>query len=91
MSSSDVDSEFFSYDPFSFAVHDDPWGWYEAMRADHPVYYNPDRNFWAFSRYDDVQSAVRDWRTYSSGSGVELDGAPELYTRTLRPRGFLES
>jgi cytochrome P450 len=89
MSTSNLDSEFFSYDPFSFAVHDDPWNWYQVLRAHHPVYYNSDRKFWALSRFDDVQSAVRDWRTYSSGSGVELDGAPELYTELFGPGDFL--
>lgn len=84
-----IDSGQFAYDPFSFAVHDDPWRWYRILRAEHPVYYNADRKFWALSRFDDVQSAVRDWRAYSSGHGVELDGAPDLYTELFGPGDFL--
>ena len=58
--------ESFAYDPFSFAVHADPWTWYRRLRADFPVYHNDERGFWALSRFHDVQAAGRDWRTFSS-------------------------
>ena len=84
-----IDSQPFTYDPFSFAVHEDPWPVYQILRDEYPVYCNADREFWALSRFDDIQTAVRDWRTYSSGSGVELDGAPDFYTELFGPGDFL--
>ena len=81
--------ESFAYDPFSFAVHADPWTWYRRLRADFPVYHNDERGFWALSRFHDVQAAGRDWRTFSSAEGVELDGAPDLYTELFGPGDFL--
>ena len=84
-----LDTDGFEYDPFSFAVHANPWPYYRVLRRRYPVYRNVKRNFWALSRFDDVRSAARDWHTYSSGSGVELDGAPGLYTELFGPGDFL--
>ena len=38
-----------------------------------PVYHNPERDFWALSRFHDVKSAFQDWRTFSSAGGVTVD------------------
>jgi cytochrome P450 len=62
------------YDPFSFALHDDPYPVYRALRDESPVHHNPERGFWALSRFQDVQAAARDWQTFSSSAGVDLDG-----------------
>jgi cytochrome P450 len=61
------------YDPFSFATQEDPFAIYRVMRDAHPVYRNQERDFWALTRFADVQAAARDWRTFSNGQGVELD------------------
>lgn len=34
---------------------------------------------WAIARFDDVQDAIRDWRTYSSAGGVGLDDVQVLF------------
>lgn len=38
-----IDSQPFTYDPFSFAVHEDPWPVYQILREEYPVYHNLDR------------------------------------------------
>ena len=60
-------------DPYSYAFHEDPYPFYEALRADEPVYRNDELEFWAFSRHADVLAAFRDWRTYSNLGGVALE------------------
>jgi hypothetical protein len=61
------------YDPFSSATQDDPYDSYAALLEAAPVYHNEERDFFAISRFDDVQAAFRDWRTFSSGQGVTVD------------------
>src|SRR5262245_371861 len=60
------------FDPFSADFFDDPYETYRALRDHAPVYYNPRYGFWALSRFEDVASAQRDWRTFSSSHGVTL-------------------
>ena len=62
------------YNPYSFKVHDNPFDTYRRLRDDAPAYWNPDLEFWALSRFDDVQEAFRDYETYSSAGGVALEG-----------------
>lgn len=61
------------YDPFSAASQQDPYPVYEWMLAEAPVYHNAERDFWALTRFDDVQDAVCDWRRFSSAAGVRVD------------------
>jgi cytochrome P450 len=67
------------YDPFSYEMHENPYLTYKTLRDRHPVYHNAERGFWALSRYDDVQGAARDWQTFSSQPGVDLDGGGQAY------------
>ncbi len=64
-----------AYDPL---VQDDPYAAYRELRARFPVYRNDDRDFWALSRFDDVQRAAREWRSFSSAEGVNLDDTLSL-------------
>ena len=59
------------YDPFLF--YEDPYPIYRRLRDEAPVYLNRERSIWVLSRFDDVQSAGRDWRTFSSAEGVDID------------------
>jgi hypothetical protein len=61
------------YDPFSSESQDDPYDAYAALLASEPVYHNEERGFFALSRFEDVQAAFRDWRTFSSSGGVTVD------------------
>ena len=61
------------YNPYAFAVHDDPYVVYARLRDEAPAYWNPDLRFWALSRFDDVLEAFRDFGTFSSTGGVALE------------------
>ncbi len=58
-----------------------PWGWFDRLRAEHPVIWHPEpapnAGFWAVTRYDDLTAVHMDWETYSSEVGAvsleELD------------------
>jgi cytochrome P450 len=74
------------YDPLAFSVHPDPYSVYRAMRDRYPVYRDDERGFWALTRYADVQSAARDWQTFSSTPHVDIDDTPGL----VGPGNFLD-
>lgn len=65
------------YDPFRPC--EDPYGVYRRLRDEEPVYRNEERNFWALTRFDDVQMAARRWETFSSAAGNDLDDTAKLF------------
>src|ERR1700678_1248234 len=68
----------FEYDLFSPEVQEDPYPVYEWLLAQGPVYHNERRDFYAVARFDDVETALRDWQRFSSSAGVRLDDLLEL-------------
>ncbi len=65
----------FSFDPYDYGFHDDPYPIYERLRAEAPLYHNPELGFWALSRHADVTAGFRDSARLSSANGVSLDPA----------------
>lgn len=61
------------YDPFDYRVHEDPYPTFTWMRANAPLYRNEARDFWALTRYDDVEFALRHPRQFSSRNGISLE------------------
>ena len=61
------------YNPYAFALHDDPYITYQRLRDEAPAYWNDELEFWVLSRFDDVQEAFRDHATFSSAGGVALE------------------
>jgi cytochrome P450 len=61
------------YDPYDVAINDDPYPTYRRLRAEAPLYYNEAHDFWALSRYDDVEASLKDWKRFSSARGVQLE------------------
>ena len=61
------------YSPFAPEVHEDPYPIYRRLRHDAPLYRHEQLGFWAVSRYDDVVAVARDWKTFSSAFGVDID------------------
>src|SRR5580704_15352271 len=64
-----------AYSPYDYAVHEDPYPIYARMRAESPVFYNEELDFYAYTRHADVLAAFRDIDHYSSAYGVSLDPA----------------
>jgi cytochrome P450 family 142 subfamily A polypeptide 1 len=56
----------------------DPWGSYEWLRDESPVYWDPNQRLWAISRYEDIVAIERDGGLYSSFAGsrphIDLSG-----------------
>jgi cytochrome P450 len=73
------------YDPFSAAAHEDPYPIYRQLRDEAPLYHNPERGFWAVSRYADVAEVSRDWERFTVTRGVDIDNAGDV----LGPGFFL--
>jgi cytochrome P450 len=65
--------EAIDYSPFSPEVHADPYPIYRKLRDHAPLYRSAEHSFWALSRYDDVVAVSRDWKTFSSAFGVDID------------------
>ena len=56
-----------SNDPYDFEVDADPYPIWRRMRDEAPLYYNEKYDFFALSRFDDVERGLIDWETYRSG------------------------
>ena len=63
------------YNPYAFAIHDDPFIVYAPRRNDAPTYWNPDRGFRVVSPKDGTK-APRSEKASIVGQGAYLGTAP---------------
>ena len=61
------------YDPYDFEIDSDPYPVWQRLRDDAPLYYNDRYEFFALSRFADVEQASLDWGLYSSARGTVLE------------------
>ncbi len=61
------------YDPYDRSIDDDPYPVYRRLRDEAPLYYNEEYDFYAVSRFHDVQRTFLDRETYSSAHGAVLE------------------
>jgi cytochrome P450 len=61
------------YDPYDVELNADPYPMFKRIREEAPLYYNPTHDFYALSRFDDVNSAILDHETFSSARGAVLE------------------
>jgi cytochrome P450 len=52
---------------------------YATLRAEGPIHFSKRYGFWALTRYDDVRAAQRDWDTFSTTDGVDIDDTGAQY------------
>jgi cytochrome P450 len=64
-----------AYSPYDYGIHEDPYPTYARLRAEAPVFYNEELDFFAYARHADVLAAFRDVDRYSNSYGVSLDPA----------------
>ena len=69
------------FNPFGFSHHDDPYVTYARLREEAPAYWNPELEFWALTRFDDVMEAFRDTETFSSAGGIALENRRPIGTQ----------
>jgi cytochrome P450 len=61
------------YDPYDFAIDDDPYPVWRRLREESPLYYNDKYDFYALSRHTDVAAGLYNWQTFRSGRGTVLN------------------
>ena len=61
------------YDPFDFDIDDDPYPSWKRLRDEAPLYYNERYDFYALSRFHDVEAGLKNWQTFSSAKGTLLE------------------
>ena len=61
------------FDPFSNDFFNAPYATYRRMRDEEPAYYSENYDFYALTRHADVAAAIKDFDTFSSSRGVDLE------------------
>ncbi len=61
------------YDPYDFEIDTDPYPVWKRLRDERPLYYNDRYDFYAVSRFEDVDRCSLDWETYVSSKGTVLE------------------
>ena len=55
------------YDPYDVDINADPYPVFRRLREEAPLYYNEQHDFYAVSRYEDVERGLIDRRRTSPG------------------------
>jgi cytochrome P450 len=61
------------FDPYDVELISDPYPMFARLRDEAPLYYNAEYDFFALSRFADVNKALVDHATFSSARGVILE------------------
>ncbi|OMC45200.1 cytochrome [Mycobacterium sp. IS-2888] len=61
------------FDPYDVELNADPYPMFRRLREDVPLYYNEQHDFYALSRFADVNDALVDFQTFSSAKGAILE------------------
>jgi cytochrome P450 len=61
------------WDPYDVATDRDPYPTFKRLRDEAPLYYNPEHDFYAVSRFEDVERGFMDPATFISGRGGILE------------------
>jgi cytochrome P450 len=61
------------FDPYDVDLNTDPYPMFRLLREEAPLYYNEQHDFYALSRFADVNSALVDHDTFSSARGAILE------------------
>ena len=61
------------FDPYNVELNVDPYPVFRRLREEAPLYYNEQHDFYALSRFDDVERGLVDHETFISGRGAILE------------------
>jgi cytochrome P450 len=61
------------FDPYDVELNADPYPMFRRLREEVPLYYNEQHDFYALSRFGDVDDALVDFQTFSSAKGAILE------------------
>jgi cytochrome P450 len=68
-----MESDALYWDPYDSRFAADPWPVFKRIREEAPLYYNEPHDFYAMSRFADVERCLTDTGTYSSARGSILE------------------
>src|SRR5215211_3022109 len=72
-----------SYDPFLWAVQDNPYPYYRRLREEAPVYHVAERRLWVVTRWDDCMEVLTNPQQWSSARGNFINDLPERLGATM--------
>lgn len=61
------------FDPYDVDINTDPYPIFARLRDEAPLYYNEQHDFYALSRFADVNKALVDHETFSSARGAIIE------------------
>jgi cytochrome P450 len=61
------------FDPYDVSINAEPYPVFHRLREESPLYYNEAHDFYALSRFEDVERGLLDAATYISGRGAILE------------------
>ncbi|OBF93288.1 cytochrome [Mycobacterium sp. 852002-51163_SCH5372311] len=61
------------FDPYDVELNADPYPMFRRLREESPLYYNEQHDFYALSRFADVDRGIVDYQTFSSARGAILE------------------
>lgn len=61
------------YDPYDVELNADPYPMFKRLREESPLFYSEQHDFYAVSRFEDVNAALIDHETYSSARGAIIE------------------
>jgi len=61
------------FDPYDVGINADPYPTFRRLREESPLYYNAQHDFYAISRFADVNKALVDHETFSSARGAIIE------------------
>jgi cytochrome P450 len=61
------------YDPYDVELNANPFPMFRRLREEAPLYYNEQHDFYAISRFGDVDRALIDYQTFSSARGAIVE------------------
>ncbi|WNG91476.1 cytochrome P450 [Mycobacterium sp. ITM-2016-00318] len=61
------------FDPYDVGINSDPYPTFRRLREEAPLYYNEQHDFYALSRFADVNKALVDHETFSSARGAIIE------------------
>jgi cytochrome P450 len=66
----------FDYDPTAPTAARDPYPGWARARRERPIFYTEQHDLWWVTRYDDVQTIMRDTETFSNAVALETPSPP---------------
>ncbi|TDC97936.1 cytochrome P450 [Actinomadura sp. 7K507] len=61
------------WSPYDWGVWQDPYPTYRRLREEAPLYYNAEHDFYAVTRFSDIDQGLPNWQTFSSVRGGILE------------------